>query len=161
MGSAARCEDIQYPQNSDRRPGRPQRPKRPLATKNASSNPRKTSNGSPRCTTRRKRLRCRKRTLLDFIASADATDPIQTDDGSAGATQKTDKPARLKLTGRRVHPPVSLAQAGATVVDMRVAGRWKSSQMPAHYAKAELAERCARIMLLYLPPGYPVEKWAS
>ena len=36
---------------------------------------------------------------------------------------------------------VSLAQAGATVVDMQVAGRWKSSQMPAHYAKAELAER--------------------
>ena len=35
---------------------------------------------------------------------------------------------------------VSLAQAGATVVDMQVAGRWKSSQMPAHYAKAELAE---------------------
>ena len=38
---------------------------------------------------------------------------------------------------------VSLAQAGATVVDMQVAGRWKSSQMPAHYAKAELAERGA------------------
>ncbi|MXV77750.1 hypothetical protein F4001_05285 [Candidatus Poribacteria bacterium] len=36
---------------------------------------------------------------------------------------------------------VSLAQAGASVVDMQVAGRWKSSQMPAHYAKAELAER--------------------
>lgn len=36
---------------------------------------------------------------------------------------------------------VSLAQAGATVVDMQVAGRWKSSQMPAHYAKTELAER--------------------
>ena len=34
-------------------------------------------------------------------------------------------------------------QAGATVVDMQVAGRWKSSQMPAHYAKAELAERGA------------------
>ena len=26
---------------------------------------------------------------------------------------------------------------------MQVAGRWKSSQMPAHYAKAELAERSA------------------
>ena len=43
----------------------------------------------------------------------------------------------------RVGPAVSLAQAGATVVDMQVAGRWKSSQMPAHYAKAELAERGA------------------
>ena len=36
----------------------------------------------------------------------------------------------------RVGSAVSLAQVGATVV----AGRWKSSQMPAHYAKAELAE---------------------
>jgi len=35
----------------------------------------------------------------------------------------------------------SLAQAGTTVVDMQAAGHWKSSQMPAHYAKAELAER--------------------
>ena len=33
----------------------------------------------------------------------------------------------------RVGSAVSLAQAGATVVDMQVAGRWKSSQMPAHY----------------------------
>ena len=41
----------------------------------------------------------------------------------------------------RVGSAVSLAQAGATVVDMQVAGRWKSSQMPAHYAKAEIAER--------------------
>ena len=43
----------------------------------------------------------------------------------------------------RVGSAVSLAQASATVVDMQVAGRWKSSQMPAHYAKAELAERGA------------------
>ena len=43
----------------------------------------------------------------------------------------------------RVGSAVSLAQAGATLVDMQVAGRWKSSQMPAHYAKAELAERGA------------------
>ena len=43
----------------------------------------------------------------------------------------------------RVGSAVSLAQAGATVVNMPVAGRWKSSQMPAHYAKAELAERGA------------------
>ena len=49
------------------------------------------------------------------------------------------------ITGHslRVGSAVSLAQAGATVVDMQVAGRWKSSQMPAHYAKAELAERGA------------------
>ena len=36
---------------------------------------------------------------------------------------------------------VTLAQAGATLVDMQVAGRWKSSQMPARYAKTELTER--------------------
>ena len=43
----------------------------------------------------------------------------------------------------RVGSAVSLAQAGASVVDMQVAGRWKSSQMPAHYARAEIAERGA------------------
>lgn len=43
----------------------------------------------------------------------------------------------------RVGTAVSLAQAGASIVDMMVAGRWKSSQMPAHYAKAELTERGA------------------
>lgn len=43
----------------------------------------------------------------------------------------------------RVGSAVSVAQAGATVVDMQVAGRWKSSEMPVHYAKAELAERGA------------------
>ena len=43
----------------------------------------------------------------------------------------------------RVGSAVSLAQAGASVVDMQVAGRWKSSQMPAHYARAELAEQNA------------------
>ena len=41
----------------------------------------------------------------------------------------------------RVGSAVSLARAGASVVDMQVAGRWKSTQMPAHYARAELAER--------------------
>ena len=40
----------------------------------------------------------------------------------------------------RVGSAISLAKAGASVVDMQVAGRWKSAQMPAHYAKAELAE---------------------
>ena len=33
---------------------------------------------------------------------------------------------------------VSLAQASATIVNMQAAGRWKSSQMPAHYAKPNL-----------------------
>ena len=41
----------------------------------------------------------------------------------------------------RVGSAVSLLQAGASVVDLQVAGRWKSPQMPAHYARAELAAR--------------------
>jgi site-specific recombinase XerD len=41
----------------------------------------------------------------------------------------------------RVGSAVSLLQAGASVVDLQVAGRWKSTQMPAHYARAELAAR--------------------
>ena len=49
----------------------------------------------------------------------------------------------------RVGSAVSLAQAGASVVDMQVAGRWKSPQMPAHYAKAELAERGAVARFFY------------
>ena len=43
----------------------------------------------------------------------------------------------------RVGSVVSLAQAGASVVEMQIAGRWKSPQMPAHYARAELAEQGA------------------
>ena len=41
----------------------------------------------------------------------------------------------------RIGSAVSLVQAGASVVDMQVAGRWKSPQMPAYYARAGLAER--------------------
>ena len=43
----------------------------------------------------------------------------------------------------RIGSAVSLAQAGASVVDMQVAGRWKSPQMPAHYARSELTEQSA------------------
>ena len=49
----------------------------------------------------------------------------------------------------RVGSAVSLVQAGATVIDMQNAGRWKSPQMPAHYAKAELAERGAVARFFY------------
>ena len=49
----------------------------------------------------------------------------------------------------KVGSAVSLAQAGASVVDMQNAGRWKSPQMPAHYAKAELAERGAVARFFY------------
>ena len=40
----------------------------------------------------------------------------------------------------RAGSAVSLVQAGASVADVQVAGRWKSPQMSAHYASAELAE---------------------
>ena len=49
----------------------------------------------------------------------------------------------------RVGSAVSLAQAGASVVDLQTAGRWQSPQMPAHYAKAELAERGAVAQFVY------------
>ncbi len=47
------------------------------------------------------------------------------------------------ISGHSLHvgSAVSLAKAGASVVDLQVAGRWKNSQMPAHYARAEMAER--------------------
>ena len=50
-----------------------------------------------------------------------------------------------KISGHslRIGSAVSLAQAGASVVNMQVAGRWKSPQMPAHYARAELVEQGA------------------
>ena len=49
----------------------------------------------------------------------------------------------------RVGSAVSLAQAGASVIDMQNAGRWKSPNMPAHYAKAEIAERGAVARFFY------------
>ena len=50
-----------------------------------------------------------------------------------------------KISGHslRIGSAISLAQAGASVVNMQVAGRWKSPQMPAHYARAELIEQSA------------------
>ena len=49
----------------------------------------------------------------------------------------------------RVGSAVSLAQSGATLVDMQTAGRWDDPKMPAHYAKAELAERGAVARFFY------------
>lgn len=49
----------------------------------------------------------------------------------------------------RVGTAVSLAQSGATLVDMQTAGRWSDPKMPAHYAKAELAERGAVARFFY------------
>ena len=49
----------------------------------------------------------------------------------------------------RVGTAVSLAQSGATLVDMQTAGRWDDLKMPAHYAKAALAERGAVARFFY------------
>lgn len=43
----------------------------------------------------------------------------------------------------RIGSAISLAEAGASVMDMQVAGRWKSPQMPAHYAHAGSAKQSA------------------
>ncbi len=43
----------------------------------------------------------------------------------------------------RVGAAVSLSQAGASVVEMQQAGRWKSPQMPAHYARVKEAGKGA------------------
>ena len=57
--------------------------------------------------------------------------------------------ARVGLTEKvsghsaRIGSAVSLAQAGASLVDIQTAGRWKDPGMPAHYAKTELVERGA------------------
>ena len=49
----------------------------------------------------------------------------------------------------RVGSAVSLAKAGASVVEMQGAGRWKSPQMPAHYARVQEAEQGAIARLRY------------
>ena len=50
-----------------------------------------------------------------------------------------------KISGHsaRIGSAVSLAQAGASLVDIQVAGRWKDPGMPAHYARAQFAEHGA------------------
>ena len=57
--------------------------------------------------------------------------------------------ARVGLTEKvsghslRIGTTVSLAQRGASLVDIQVAGRWKYPGMPAHYARAQFAEKGA------------------
>ena len=68
-------------------------------------------------------------------------------DGARNAIKRRAREAGLEgyISGHslRVGSAVSLAQAGASIVNMQVAGRWKSPQMPAHYARAELAAKGA------------------
>ena len=49
----------------------------------------------------------------------------------------------------RVGSAQSLAAAGASVVDMQTAGRWRDTAMPAHYARGALAGRGAVARLRY------------
>lgn len=50
-----------------------------------------------------------------------------------------------KISGHslRIGTAVALAQSGASLVDIQVAGRWKDPGMPAHYARAQFAEKGA------------------
>lgn len=70
-----------------------------------------------------------------------------TPDGARKAIVKRAKAAGIDgfISGHslRVGAAVSLARAGASVVEMQVAGRWDSEAMPKHYASAELASRGA------------------
>ena len=50
-----------------------------------------------------------------------------------------------KVSGHslRIGTTISLAKSGASLVDIQVAGRWKDPGMPAHYARAQFAEKGA------------------
>lgn len=65
--------------------------------------------------------------------------------GARGAIKRRAREAGVEgfISGHslRVGSAISLAQAGASVVDMQVAGRWKSPQIPAHYVSATLTEQ--------------------
>ena len=70
-----------------------------------------------------------------------------TDDGARRIIKQC--AARVGLTEKvsghslRIGTTVSLAKSGASLVDIQVAGRWKDPGMPAHYARAQFAERGA------------------
>ena len=85
------------------------------------------------------------------------TDRRLTIDGVRKIIKRRARAAGLKgnISGHslRVGSAVSLAQAGASVVNMQVAGRWKSPQMPAHYARAELVEQGAIARFKYGKEG--------
>ncbi len=49
----------------------------------------------------------------------------------------------------RIGSAQSLAAAGASVVEMQIAGRWRDTSMPAHYARAQLAGTGAVARLRY------------
>ena len=49
----------------------------------------------------------------------------------------------------RVGMAQSLAESGASLVQMQQAGRWKSSDMPAHYSRAQAAQQNAVAKFIY------------
>ena len=56
---------------------------------------------------------------------------------------------RLSGHSLRVGSAQSLATAGASLVEMQVAGRWESPNMPGHYAQGQLARQGAVARLRY------------
>ena len=56
---------------------------------------------------------------------------------------------RVSGQSLRIGMAQALAAAGASVVEMQLAGRWRSPQMPAHYARGERAGRNAVARLIY------------
>ena len=49
----------------------------------------------------------------------------------------------------RIGGAQSLAEAGASLVEMQTAGRWTSPAMPGHYTKSQLADRGAVARIKY------------
>ena len=58
-------------------------------------------------------------------------------------------PGRVSGHSLRVGSAQSLAAAGASVVKMQQAGRWKSPSMPGQYARKQMAQRGAVARLRY------------
>lgn len=65
---------------------------------------------------------------------------------------------RVSGQSLRVGMAQTLAAAGASVVEMQQAGRWKSPQMPAHYARGERAGRNAVARLVHGGPDHQGNK---
>ena len=90
-----------------------------------------------------RRVRWHKHITLDRLSANGARNAIKRWAAEAGVE------GFISGHSLRVGSAVSLAQAGASVVDMQTAGRWADPKMPAHYARAELAERGAVARFFY------------
>ena len=74
---------------------------------------------------------------------------IQARAEAAGVGPENPSLGRVSGHSLRVGSAQSLAQAGASLIEMQQAGRWESPLMPGHYARAELARRGAVARLRY------------